>query len=307
MAENKENLKMEAIVSLCKRRGFIFQSSEIYGGINGFWDYGPLGCELKKNVKDSWWKRTVRLREDVEGLDATIIMHPDIWRASGHAAGFADPMVDCKDCRKRFRADQLCEEQGLQLVKTATGFALPEGCKCTACGSTNLTEPRVFNLMFKTFVGPVEDENSVAYLRPETAQAIFAEFGNVLSTSRQAVPFGIAQVGKSFRNEINPRNFTFRSREFEQMELEYFIKPDEAVELICGHVAKLTPETDLSEPQADWGWEIWHRYWVEQRRQWLRYVGLPESSIVEYWQKPDELAHYARACVDFEYTFPFGT
>ncbi|MBP5545308.1 MAG: glycine--tRNA ligase [Kiritimatiellae bacterium] len=307
MSENNENLKMEAIVSLCKRRGFIFQSSEIYGGINGFWDYGPLGCELKKNVKDSWWKRTVRLREDVEGLDATIIMHPDIWRASGHAAGFADPMVDCKACRKRFRADQLCEEQGLQLIKTATGFALPEGCKCTACNSTDLTEPRAFNLMFKTFVGPVEDENSVAYLRPETAQAIFAEFGNVIATSRQAVPFGIAQVGKSFRNEINPRNFTFRSREFEQMELEYFIKPDEAVELICGHVAKLTPETDLSEPQADWGWEIWHRYWVEQRRLWLREVGLPESSIVEYWQKPDELAHYARACVDFEYTFPFGT
>ncbi len=298
---------MEAIVSLCKRRGFIYQSSEIYGGINGFWDYGPLGSELKKNVKDSWWKRTVRMREDVEGLDATIIMHPDIWRASGHATGFADPMVDCKECRKRFRADQLCEEQGLALIKTATGYALPEGCKCTSCGSKELTEPRAFNLMFKTYVGPVEDENSVAYLRPETAQAIFAQFNNVISTSRQAVPFGIAQVGKSFRNEINPRNFTFRSREFEQMELEYFIKPDEAVELICGHVAQLTDETDLSEPQDDWGWEIWHRYWVEQRRAWLTEVGLPPESIVEYWQKQDELAHYARACVDFEYTFPFGT
>lgn len=306
MADNKENLKMEAIVSLCKRRGIIFQSSEIYGGINGFWDYGPLGCELKKNVKDSWWKRTVRLREDVEGLDATIIMHPDIWRASGHAAGFADPMVDCKECRKRFRADQLCEEQGLELIKTDNGFALPEGAKCTACGSKELTEPRAFNLMFKTYVGPVEDENSAAYLRPETAQAIFAQFSNVISTSRQSAPFGIAQVGKSFRNEINPRNFTFRSREFEQMELEYFIKPDEAVELICGHVAQLTPETDLSEPQDDWGWEIWHRYWVEQRRQWIHDVGLPPESLVEYWQKPDELAHYARACVDFEYAFPFG-
>ncbi len=305
MATN-ENLKMEAIVSLCKRRGIIYQSSEIYGGINGFWDYGPLGCELKKNVKDSWWKRTVRLREDVEGLDATIIMHPDIWRASGHATGFADPMVDCKECRKRHRADQLCEEQGLELIKTATGFALPEGAKCTACGSKDLTEPRAFNLMFKTYVGPVEDENSVAYLRPETAQAIFAQFSNVISTSRQAVPFGIAQVGKSFRNEINPRNFTFRSREFEQMELEYFIKPDEAVELLCGHVAQLTDETDLSEPQDDWGWEIWHRYWVEERRKWLCDVGLPPETIVEYWQKQDELAHYARACVDFEYSFPFG-
>lgn len=306
MADNKENLKMEAIVSLAKRRGFIYQSSEVYGGINGFWDYGPIGCELKKNVKESWWKETVRLREDVEGLDATIIMHPNIWRASGHAAGFADPMVDCKECRKRFRADQLCEEQGMTLIKTDTGFALPEGVKCTSCGSKDLTEPRAFNLMFKTYVGPVEDENSVAYLRPETAQAIFAQFDNVLSTSRQAVPFGIAQVGKSFRNEINPRNFTFRSREFEQMELEYFIKPDEAVELICGHVAELTDDTDLSEPADDWGWEIWHRYWVEKRRSWLESVGLPSEKIVEYWQKPDELAHYARACVDFEYAFPFG-
>ena len=305
--DNKELAKsMDDIVSLCKRRGFIFQSSEIYGGINGFWDYGPLGCELKRNVRESWWKSVVRTREDVEGLDATIIMHPDIWKASGHVNGFADPMVDCKECHHRHRADQLCEENGKELIKTDTGFKLPEGVKCTNCGSTELTEPRAFNLMFKTYVGPVEDENSIAYLRPETAQAIFAEFLNVLATSRQSVPFGIAQMGKSFRNEINPRNFTFRSREFEQMELEFFIKPDEAVELICGHVAKLTDDTDLSEPQPDWGWEIWHMYWVNQRRKWFDIVGLPQDTLHEYWQKPEELAHYARACVDIEYAFPFG-
>ena len=305
MSEN--NLSMETLASLCKRRGFIFQSSELYGGINGFWDYGPLGCELKRNLKEAWWKAMVRRREDVVGLDATIIMHPDIWKASGHAAGFADPMVDCKDCRKRFRADQLCEEQGKALVKQGNGFALPEGVVCAACGSKNLTEPRSFNLMFKTYVGPVEDESAVAWLRPETAQAIFAQFDNLAATSRQKVPFGVAQMGKSFRNEINPRNYTFRSREFEQMELEFFIEPDEAVELKCGHVATLADNPDLSgEPQPDWGWEVWHRYWVEQRLAFYRSIGLPAESLHLYWQKGDELAHYARACVDIEYAFPFG-
>ena len=297
---------MEAIVSLCKRRGFIYPSSELYGGLNGFWDYGPLGCELKRNVRDSWWRTMVRCREDVEGLDATIIMHPAIWKASGHADGFADPMVDCKVCRHRFRADQLCEELGLALERTATGFALPAGAHCTHCGAKALTEPRAFNLMFKTFVGPVEDERAAAYLRPETAQAIFVQFKNILDTSRQSVPFGVAQMGKSFRNEINPRNFTFRSREFEQMELEYFIRPDEAVELICGSVAALTPETDLSAPREDWGWEVWHKYWVGQRKAWYRAAGLPAASLVEFWQPKDELAHYARACVDIQYAFPFG-
>ena len=248
---------LETLASLCKRRGFIFQSSELYGGINGFWDYGPLGCELKRNVKDAWWKAVVRLREDVVGLEATIIMHPAIWKASGHADGFADPMVDCKDCRKRFRADQFCEEQGLELIKTGAAFSLPDGVKCPACGSKNLTPPRSFNLMFKTFVGPVEDETSVAWLRPETAQAIFVQFNNIVATARQKVPFGVAQMGKSFRNEINPRNYTFRSREFEQMELEFFIRPDEAVELICGQVTTLADNPDLTgPPQASWGWEI---------------------------------------------------
>ena len=298
---------LEAIVSLCKRRGFIFPSSEIYGGINGFWDYGPMGSELKRNVRDAWWRFTVHGREDVVGLDATIIMHPRIWEASGHLGGFADPMVDCKDCKKRYRADQLCEEQGQKLIPDGKNWKLPEGVACTACGSKNLTEPRAFNLMFKTYVGPVEDDSSVSYLRPETAQAIFAQFLNIAPTSRKSVPFGVAQSGKSFRNEINPRNFTFRSREFEQMELEFFIRPDEAVEIICGKVATLADNPDLAgPPQENWGWEVWHKYWVEQRLSWYRSIGLPGDSLVEYWQTEKELAHYARACVDIEYAFPFG-
>lgn len=302
-----KNLTMETLASLCKRRGFIFQSSELYGGINGFWDYGPLGCELKRNIKDAWWQATVRTREDVVGLEASIIMHPAIWKASGHADGFADPMVDCKACRKRFRADQLCEEQGLELIKQDKTFALPPGAKCPACGSADLTAPRSFNLMFKTFVGPVEDDSNAAWLRPETAQAIFAQFNNICATARQKVPFGVAQMGKSFRNEINPRNYTFRSREFEQMELEFFIRPDEAVELICGKVTTLADNPDLTgEPQDSWGWEVWHRYWVEQRLAWYRAIGLPAADLELYWQTGDELAHYARTCVDIEYAFPFG-
>ena len=304
---NDKPVSMDTLAALSKRRGFIFPSSEIYGGLNGFWDYGPLGCELKRFVKDAWWRSMVRRREDVVGLDATIIMNPAIWKASGHAAGFADPMVDCRACRKRFRADQLCEEQGKALLKTDTGFALPEGTVCTACGSKDLTPPRAFNLMFKTFVGPVEDDSAVAYLRPETAQAIFAQFPNIEATSRQKVPFGVAQMGKSFRNEINPRNYTFRSREFEQMELEFFIRPDEAVQLLKGHVAPGDAGRAAgAEPAADWGWEAWHAYWVSQRLAWYKSVGLPEESLHLYWQKGDELAHYARACVDIEYAFPFG-
>ncbi len=303
--EIKSNL--EAISSLCKRRGFIFPSSELYGGINGFWDYGPMGSELKRNIRDAWWKFTVQGRTDVVGLDATIIMHPRIWEASGHASGFADPMVDCKDCKKRHRADQLCEEQGTKLIQDGKKWILPEGTKCTQCGSKNLTEPRSFNLMFKTYVGPIEDDTSASFLRPETAQAIFAQFLNIESTSRKAVPFGVAQSGKSFRNEINPRNYTFRSREFEQMELEFFIRPDEAVELICGKVTTLADNPNLDgDPQPDWGWEVWHKYWVEQRLKWYRNVGLPADSLELYWQTKEELAHYARACVDIEYAFPFG-
>lgn len=308
MNPNDYPVSLDALTALCKRRGFIFQSSEIYGGINGFWDYGPLGSELKRNIREAWWRATVQAREDVVGLDATIIMHPAIWRASGHAEGFADPMVDCRACKKRFRADQLCEEQGLALVKNPDGrtFQLPAGVTCTACGAKDLTEPRAFNLMFRTFVGPVEDDTSSVYLRPETAQAIFAQFNNIYATSRQAVPFGVAQIGKSFRNEINPRNYTFRSREFEQMELEFFIRPDEAVELMRGRVVTLADQPDLSVPAPEWGWEVWHTYWVNQRLAWYRAVGLPAASLVSYWQPAAELAHYARACVDIQYAFPFG-
>jgi glycyl-tRNA synthetase len=307
MAEQKENVLMEKIVSLCKRRGFIFQSSEIYGGINGFWDYGPLGAELKRNVKELWWNAMTRQREDVAGLEATIIMSPAIWKASGHVDTFSDPMCDCKKCKKRFRADQLCEDQGLALGKNADGkFALPAGTKCTNCGSTELTEPRPFNLMFKTYVGPVESEDNVAYLRPETAQAIFAQFKNVLETSRQKVPFGIAQTGKAFRNEVTPRNYTFRSREFEQMELEFFIKPDEVVEAILGSVATVPETGHPGEPRPDWGWQAWHQYWVEERVRFYEGIGLSRDTLGFHRQTPEELAHYARACVDILFKFPFS-
>ena len=224
---------MEKIVSLCKRRGFIFQSSEIYGGINGFWDYGPLGAELKRNVKELWWNTMTRQRDDVVGLEATIIMSPQIWKASGHVDTFSDPMIDCKTCKGRFRADQTdeipCPQKPSKMVSECHG---------------EKTAPRAFNLMFQTYVGPVQDDSAIAYLRPETAQAIFAQFKNVLETSRQKVPFGIAQVGKAFRNEVTPRNFTFRSREFEQMELEFFIKPDEVIEAISGSVASAALNSD---------------------------------------------------------------
>jgi glycyl-tRNA synthetase len=253
---------MEKIVALCKRRGFVFQSSEIYGGINGFWDYGPAGAELKRNIKDAWWNDTVRSRTDVVGIDGTIITHPRVWEASGHVDSFTDPMVDCKKCKGRWRADQLPDT------------------KCPEGGPHEYTEARKFNLMFKTFVGPVEDTGSVAYLRPETAQVIFTQFNNVLSVSRQKIPFGIAQIGKAFRNEINPRNFTFRSREFEQMELEFFIKPG----------------TDAE----------WHQRWVEERLKWYESIGLPKQKLSQYVYKKEELAHYASACVDVMFEFPFG-
>jgi glycyl-tRNA synthetase len=298
---------MEKIVSLCKRRGFVFQSSEIYGGINGFWDYGPLGAELKRNVKELWWNAMTRQRDDVAGLEATIIMSPQIWKASGHVDTFSDPMCDCKKCKKRFRADQLCEDQGLTLIKNADGkFVLPEGTKCTSCDSKELTEPRPFNLMFKTYVGPVESEDNVAYLRPETAQAIFAQFKNVLETSRQKVPFGIGQIGKAFRNEVTPRNYTFRSREFEQMELEFFIKPDEVIEAIHGSVATVTETGHPGEPQPNWGWQVWHQYWVEERVRFYEGIGLSRETLGFHIQTKEELAHYARACTDILFKFPFS-
>ncbi len=355
MADPKTNELMEKIVSLCKRRGFVFQSSEVYGGIQGFWDYGPLGTELKRNVKELWWQTMTRLREDVVGLDASIIMHPQIWKASGHVDTFCDPMCDCLLTRKRFRADQIEPQSGLAYHYTgakdpSTGkesaeiYSVllppgkpPESARRTASqfyagrgltqvelqgertekveNSTRynpdngslLTEARPFNLMLKTYVGPVMDEDNVAYLRPETAQAIFVQFKNVADTSRQSVPFGIAQVGKAFRNEVTPRNFTFRSREFEQMELEFFIHPDEAVEAMFGSVASVAEDSWKGEPAANWGWEVWHKYWVEQRVRFYESIGLPRTTLEEYWQKPDELAHYARATVDILFKFPFGT
>ena len=262
MADTKPVNLMDKIVALCKRRGFVFQSSEIYGGINGFWDYGPMGAELKRNVRDAWWNDTVRRRTDVVGIDGTIITHPRVWEASGHVTSFSDPMVDCKKCKGRWRADQLPDT------------------KCPEGGPHDYTEARQFNLMFESHAGPVKDDSNKVYLRPETAQVIFVQFQNVLSVSRQKIPFGIAQIGKAFRNEINPRNFTFRSREFEQMELEFFIKPG----------------TD-----ADW-----HQKWVAERLKWYETIGLPKEKLSIYEYKKEELAHYASACVDVMFAFPFG-
>ena len=420
MSEPKENPLMEKIVALCKRRGFIYQSSEIYGGINGFWDYGPLGAELKRNVKELWWRDMVQFRDDVVGLEATIIMHPQIWKASGHVDTFADMMRECPLTKKRLRADQVEPQSGTAYrfygaVETAEmeeyaatnpsflskreealkSFGLGNKNKFLLCGDSEqsnlesskeiiesaadklpsyykflaafcndvitillpagkpiesaarrateyyqshgirkptildaetlgqvkdsvdfhpesgfeLTPARPFNLMFKTSVGPVESKDNVAYLRPETAQAIFAQFKNVLDSSRQKAPFGIAQIGKAFRNEVTPRNYIFRSREFEQMELEFFIKPDEAIEAIAGGVAKagdIIPRPTLHAPRSNWGWEAWHKYWVEERIAFYEGIGLPRVTLVEYWQKPGELAHYARATVDILYKFPFS-
>jgi glycyl-tRNA synthetase len=352
MAASNTVDRMEKIVSLCKRRGFIFQSSEIYGGINGFWDYGPLGAELKRNVKDCWWRAMTQVRDDVVGMDASIIMHPRIWEASGHTSTFTDLMVDCLLTQKRFRADQIDPMSGEAYFwsgakdaetgkESRDGYSalIPKGknpesarklakqfyqqrgisnatlleerveavqnsTKYNPENGSLLTEARKFNLMLKTYVGPVESPDNVAYLRPETAQAIFAQFRNVLEVSRQKVPFGIAQIGKAFRNEINPRNFTFRSREFEQMELEFFIKPDEIAQKDLGAPAE---NANLSTPQPNWGWRQWHQYWVDERVKWYESVGLKRDSLEFYWQKKEELAHYAKATVDILYKFPFGT
>jgi len=254
---------MDKLVSLCKRRGFIFQSSEIYGGLGGAWDYGPLGVELKSNVKRAWWKAMVQERDDMVGLDAAILMNPKVWVASGHVASFADPMVDCKKCQGRFRADEI------------------EGDVCPTCGTKGqLTDARMFNLLLRTFVGPVEDEASIVYLRPETAQGIFVNFDNVLSVTRKKLPFGIAQIGKSFRNEVTPRHFIFRTREFEQMEIEYFVRPEEA--------------------------DHWYEYWLEERLNWYVNHGIRRENVRLRAHTPEELAHYATACADVEYQFPMG-
>lgn len=325
-------MDMDKLVSLCKRRGFIFPSSEIYGGINGFWDYGPLGVELKRNIKDAWWKDVVTGRDDVVGVDCSIIMNPKVWEASGHVGGFSDPMVDCRETKNRYRADQLYifrfhtgKSESPELLLTLPGGSaedaalevearlrtlanknklgcplkqilgqppevfpytqLPEDQRSRVFGPHaenpgTLTEPRAFNLMFPTKVGALDDDSSLAYLRPETAQGIFANFKNVLDTSRVKIPFGIAQIGKSFRNEITPRNFIFRSREFEQMELEFFCKPEQASE--------------------------WYAYWRKERFDWYVRHGLQSSRLRLRDHDPDELAFYSTATADIEYEFPFG-
>ncbi|HVM42223.1 MAG TPA: glycine--tRNA ligase [Gemmatimonadales bacterium] len=266
-----ETDRMEKLVSLAKRRGFVFQSSEIYGGLGSVWDYGPLGVELKRNVKDRWWKAMVHARDDIEGLDAGILMSPRVWEASGHVAGFTDPLVDCKHCKQRFRADDA-------RIKGTPG---QPDAQCPACGTRGtLTAPRLFNLMFKTFMGPVEEDAAVVYLRPETAQGIYVNYLNVLQGSRQKVPFGIAQIGKAFRNEITPGNFIFRTREFEQMEMQFFVRPGED--------------------------EKWFEYWREQRMAWQTALVRDAKKLRWHQHGPGELAHYAKAAYDIEYEFPFG-
>ena len=258
---------MEKLVSLCKRRGYIFQSSEIYGGTGSVWDYGPLGVELKKNIKDRWWNSMVRSRDDVEGLDAAILMHPRVWEASGHVAGFVDPLVDCKTCKGRFRADKLEDARCPRKPSKHPG----EFAEC------ELTEPRQFNLMFKTFMGAVEESAATVYLRPETAQGIFVNFLNVQQSMRQKIPFGIAQIGKAFRNEITPGNFIFRTREFEQMEMQFFVDPEKSME--------------------------WFDYWKTERMAWHRALGLSESRLAFHQHTPQELAHYAKAAFDVQFDF----
>ena len=285
-------IDMDTIVSLCKRRGFIFQSSEIYGGTGSCWDYGPLGVELKNNVKRAWWRDNVQLRPDMVGLDASILMHAAVWKASGHLDHFTDPMIDCRGCQRRFRADKLDEGEWVHYCPATKGnkFMVPAGepCKhcgarrtlCPACGKGELTDARQFNLMFKTFMGPVEDDAAVTYLRPETAQGIFVNFDNVLQAMRLKLPFGIAQIGKAFRNEITPGNFTFRTREFEQMEIEYFVMPG----------------TD----------EEWHQRWIDERFAWYQRYGIQKENIRLREHEKDELAHYAKRTADIEYLFPMG-
>ena len=254
-------VSMEKIVSLSQRRGFIFPSSEIYGGLSACWDYGPLGVELKQNVKQAWWQDAVQKRDDVVGLDTAILMHSQVWAASGHLEGFSDPLVECKSCNLRWRVDEL------------------EGDSCSSCGG-ELTDPRLFNLMFKTSMGPVEDEASTVYLRPETAQGIFVNFQNIVNTTRKRLPFGVAQIGKAFRNEITTGNFIFRSREFEQMEIEYFVKPG----------------TDKE----------WFDYWLKERLNWYLNLGIKKENLRLRRHAKEKLAHYARACSDIDYLFPMG-
>jgi glycyl-tRNA synthetase len=261
MTEQTPKVDMEKLVSLCRRRGFIFPSSEIYGGLSSCWDYGPLGVELKQNIKQAWWRAAVQERDDMVGLDASILMHPQVWASSGHLEGFTDPLVECKNCHLRWKADDLA------------------GNTCPSCGG-ELTEPRQFNMMFKTFMGPVEEDANVVYLRPETAQGMFVNFQNVVNTTRKRLPFGIAQLGKAFRNEITTGNFIFRSREFEQMEIEYFVKPG----------------TDGQ----------WFDYWTEERINWYVKLGIKREHLRFREHGKEELSHYSRRTVDIDYLFPMG-
>jgi glycyl-tRNA synthetase len=308
--KNDQGKMMEKIVSLAKRRGFVFQSSEIYGGLNGCWDYGPLGVEMLNNLKQQWW-RSMTFRENVEGIDASILMHPRVWEASGHVENFTDPMIDCKQCKARYRIDVLFDELSLKKKKevlreidpqtfggqqqddviekafaerTATdqqASAIVPMLTCPSCGTKGaFTEARKFNLMFKTFVGPVEDASAAVFLRPETAQGIFVNFQNVLSSSRQKLPFGIAQIGKAFRNEINTKNFLFRTREFEQMEMQFFVKPG----------------TD----------DQFFEYWRSERMQWFVNLGMKPEQLQWHQHPKDKLAHYAKDAYDIEFLFPFG-
>ena len=295
MARSLPYADMDKMLSLSKRRGFVFQSSEIYGGLGSTWDYGPLGVELKRNVKEAWWRSVIAGRDDMVGLDAAILMHPRTWEASGHVENFSDPLVECRECNQRFRQDHLLEALGIDPSAGAgVGGSHPhpnpppegegtfgEGIKlrCPDCGG-ELTDPRRFNLMFRTFMGPVEDTAHEVWLRPETAQGIFVNFKNVLDSSRRKPPFGIGQIGKSFRNEITPGNFTFRTREFEQMEVEFFVHP----------------ETDLE----------WLDRWVKDRFQWYVDLGIRPENLRLRQHGPDELAHYAKDCYDIEYRFPWG-
>lgn len=270
--KSEKNEILDKIVSLSKRRGFIFQSSEIYGGLNGCWDYGPLGVELLNNIKTQWWK-SMTYRDDVEGIDASILMHPRVWEASGHVENFTDPMVDCKECKARFRADML--------VDAECGNKAYKGRKAIKCFEEGkFTEARKFNLMFKTYIGAVENEDAIVYLRPETAQGIFVNFLNVKDSTRQKLPFGIAQVGKAFRNEINTKNFLYRTREFEQMEMQYFVKPGED--------------------------DKWYQYWKQQRMMWYTELGMKAEKLKFSPHPLDKLAHYAKVADDIEFEFPFG-
>ncbi|OGJ85669.1 MAG: glycine--tRNA ligase [Candidatus Raymondbacteria bacterium RifOxyA12_full_50_37] len=284
MAQQKTDMKQ--VVSLCKRRGFIFPGSEIYGGLANTWDYGPYGCEFKNNVKREWWRSFVLMRDDVVGLDSPILLNPKVWEASGHLKSFADPLMDCRDCKERVRGDQLIEaklgdgaSRGMDF-KAIYETIVKHDIRCPRCGNKNFTEPRAFNLMFKTFQGVIEDATAVVYMRPETAQGIFLEFKNVVTTCRQKVPFGIGQIGKAFRNEITPGNFIFRTREFEQMELEFFCKPGSEIE--------------------------WFEYWKTYCTEWLYGLGLKKEKMRVRNHEKDELSHYSNATCDIEYEFPFG-